>query len=80
MNSGSTGSQRLDLLIAGMVLAFIFFLILRNWQSIKAGIAIVGVIGVGLGLAFFALVSCCLLGSYRAGRSSCLPECCVALL
>ena len=56
MNSGGTGSQVLDLLIAGIVLAFIFFLILRNWQSIKIGIAVVGVIGVGLGLAFLVLV------------------------
>lgn len=56
MNSGGTGSQILDLLIAGIVLAFIFVLILRNWQSIKIGIAIVGVIAAGLGLAFLALL------------------------
>ena len=55
MNSGGTGNELLDLLIAGFVLAFIFFLILRNRQSIKIGIAIVGVIGAGLGLAFLAL-------------------------
>jgi hypothetical protein len=56
MNSGSTGSEAIDLLIAFIVLAFMFYLILRNWQSIKTGIVIVGVIGVGLGLAFLALV------------------------
>ncbi|WP_396604872.1 hypothetical protein ACFLEY_22400 [Bradyrhizobium sp. YCK136] len=39
-----------------------FYLILRNWQSITAGVAIVGIIGVGLGLAFVALVAVVTLG------------------
>jgi hypothetical protein len=54
MNSGGTGSQLFDLLMAWIVIALIFFLILRNWQSIKTGIVIVGVLGGGLGLAFLA--------------------------
>lgn len=55
MNTGSTGSQLLDLLFAGIVLAFIFFLILRNWKSIVGVAAGLAVVGVGLGLAFLAL-------------------------
>lgn len=50
------------MLIAWIVLAFIFFLILRNWQSILAGAAVVGIIGVGLGLAFLALVVVAIIG------------------
>jgi hypothetical protein len=62
MNSGGTGIQPLNLLIGWMALAFIFFLILQNWQSIKTGIAIFAVIGVGLGLAFLALVVVVMIG------------------
>ncbi|WP_354225322.1 hypothetical protein [Bradyrhizobium sp. F1.4.3] len=53
---GSTGSEALDLLIAFVALAVIFYLILRNWHSITTGVVIVGIIGAGLGLAFLALV------------------------
>jgi hypothetical protein len=62
MNWGGTGNQLFDLLAGWMVLAFIFFLILRNWQSITTGIAILAVIGVGLGLAFLALVVVAMIG------------------
>jgi hypothetical protein len=62
MNSGGTGSEVLDLLLAGIALSFIFYLILRNWRLIIAGVATVGVIGVGLGLAFVALVVVVTLG------------------
>jgi uncharacterized protein HemX len=62
MNSGGTGSQLLDLLFAGIVLAFVIYLITWHRQSIKTGVAIVAVIGVGLGLAFLALVVVVMIG------------------
>ncbi|MET4015912.1 hypothetical protein [Bradyrhizobium sp. S3.2.12] len=45
MNLGSTGSEALDLLIAFVALAVIFYLILRNWHSITTGVVMVGIIG-----------------------------------
>jgi hypothetical protein len=56
MTSGSTGTAALDLLFSLVALAIMFYLILRNWRSIRTGLVLVGIIGVGLGVAFLALV------------------------
>ena len=46
MTSGGTGSVALDLLFSWIMLAFVFYLILRNWRSIAAGIVALGIVGV----------------------------------
>jgi hypothetical protein len=52
----STGNQLHDLILAGLVLSFLFWWILRNAEALNLGMFLLGLVVVGLGLLCITFV------------------------